>query len=776
MAAWEVFATLMNGGTLHIRTSDWASTLAHVDTIIATPSILCTLKPDLYPNIKVVALAGEPCPKPLADTWSHRVALYNCCGPTETTIVNSIHRQLHDQDISIGKPVPNTNVYILDESERPVPLGESGIMWAGGSCVSRGYLHLSEETRKRYKLDKFAADGTFMYNTGDRGKWQRDGTLEYLGRVDDQVKVRGFRVDLGGVSAVIESYTGVRTAYTILYKDRLWAFYDMQEGTQEALVAVHVKEQLPYYAVPFLYSCQLLPRTPNGKIDKRELAVWAENLRGDMLTEKSAARHTIPSSPHWNQPDSAIRSSCSGGTSEEQKPKPSTYESPEKPEPPTYNLPEKKGRHGLRAVRLSFFSLYRRFFCVAFFSNLIVIIILSVQAHKTQKIKLADLATASSVNITVAILMRQDYVINAIWTTFCSMPRSAPLFIRRYCAKVGIHLGGIHSGCAVAGSMWFTALTVVATNDVIEQGVRSAFDPVVLVFSYLSITLLIGIIAVAHPKFRTRYHNHFEVSHRLLGWTALALLWVQALSFIASSLSESHPSYGYAVARSLDFWFLFTATVSVILPWLRLRPVKVRSEVLSSHAIRLHFDYCTPVPGTAVRISERPLVEWHAFATVAKPGEQGFSLIVSNAGDWTSRQIKRAPTSLYVRGIPACGVLRIVPLFRRVVMVATGSGIGPCLPIILAKKVPMRVFWSTPNPEDTFGREIIDSVLAADRNAVIHNTRTLGKPDMVAISWRLLQESGAEAVCVISNQKLTRKVVYAMEARGVPAYGAIWDS
>ena len=169
---------------------------------------------------------------------------------------------------------------------------------------------------------------------------------------------------------------------------------------------------------------------------------------------------------------------------------------------------------------------------------------------------------------------------------------------------------------------------------------------------------------------------------------------------------------------------------------------------------------------------------------MAKPGVNGFSLVVSNAGDWTKRQIGRAPAKLWVRGVLACGVLRIVPLFKRIVLVATGSGIGPCLPVLIAKKVPMRVFWSTPNPEETFGTEIIDSVRYTDPRAVIWNTRKQGKPDMMKEAWKLVVESGTtdygvynvEAVCVIANQKVTQMVVRGMEVRGMAAYGAIFDS
>lgn len=92
--------------------------------------------------------------------------------------------------ISIGRPIPNTSVYILDEDENPVPIGLPGIMWAGGECVSKGYLNLPEMTASKYKLDVFRGNGTMMFKTGDIGRWLDDGTLETLGRLDDQVKIK----------------------------------------------------------------------------------------------------------------------------------------------------------------------------------------------------------------------------------------------------------------------------------------------------------------------------------------------------------------------------------------------------------------------------------------------------------------------------------------------------------------------------------------------------------------------------------------------------------
>ena len=181
--------------------------------------------------------------------------------------------------------------------------------------------------------------------------------------------------------------------------------------------------------------------------------------------------------------------------------------------------------------------------------------------------------------------------------------------------------------------------------------------------------------------------------------------------------------------------------------------------------LRLTLFTVTPIPGSYTRISESPLLEWHSFATVPEPGKTGYSLVVSKAGDWTTKQIEHPPTHLWVRGVPTFGVLRIVPLFKRLVFVATGSGIGPCAPCILEQRVPIRLLWTSPNVRQTFGDKLVDSLLAVSPDAVVYDTRKHGKPDMVKLTMKLVREFNAEAVCVISNQKLTQQVVYGMMSR-----------
>lgn len=128
----------------------------------------------------------------------------------------------------------------------------------------------------------------------------------------------------------------------------------------------------------------------------------------------------------------------------------------------------------------------------------------------------------------------------------------------------------------------------------------------------------------------------------------------------------------------------------------------------------------TPKSGHFVRISNSPLMEWHGFACIPVPKEKGFSLVVSKAGDWTNDKIMNPPSKLWVRGVPCYGVLRITPLFRRVVFVATGSGIGPCAPCILEQRRPIKLLWTSPNVRQTFGDEFVDKILAASPGAVVY--------------------------------------------------------
>ncbi|MFY1623472.1 hypothetical protein ACN261_28810 [Micromonospora sp. WMMD723] len=369
------------------------------------------------------------------------------------------------------------------------------------------------------------------------------------------------------------------------------------------------------------------------------------------------------------------------------------------------------------------------------------------------------LGVAALANVALAVLIRQQYVINLLFRLATRAPTSWPLRVRATLGKV-YHFGGLHVGAALAGTAWFLAqLGALA----VRGGPAGA-----LVTGYAAAALLLAVVGTALPPVRSRRHDLFERTHRLGGWAALLLLWAQA-GFLAGG--------PVALATSPQGWVLAVLTASIALPWLRLRRVPVVVRRPSSHVALVHFDHgVTPFPGSSTAVSRSPLWEWHSFANVPTPGRSGFRLTVSRAGDWTGRFVDDPPRRLWVKGISTAGVANIETLFRRVLYVATGSGIGPVLPHLLAGQVPAHLVWVARRHRETFGDDLVDEILAHQPDALLWDTARDGKPDMLRLAWQACRRYDAEAVICISNRPLTWQVVRGMEERGVPAYGAIWDS
>ncbi|KAG8862913.1 hypothetical protein FRB96_000333 [Tulasnella sp. 330] len=429
-------------------------------------------------------------------------------------------------------------------------------------------------------------------------------------------------------------------------------------------------------------------------------------------------------------------------------------------------LPPKVLPKTLRDLRYIILNVYRRLFTLIVLVN-IAVFIWVVFPSKDSLEALGNIVLA---NVSVSILIRQDRVVNGLFWLFTSIPQSAPLWLRKFVARV-YSLGGIHSGSAVAATLWLIYFAIQVTQDL---RTKTAGIPLVVV-TYTLLLLLMLIIMMAMPTFRRFHHDSFEMVHRFLGWTATALLWAQILLLIDHS-RPAHLSFGLALMYAPAFWLVLIITSSIASSWIYLRKVPVTSQVLSKHAVRLHFDYVTPTPGSFTRVSNRPLTEWHSFATIKVPDRKGYDMIISQAGDWTSKAIAEPPTHLWIRGVPTFGVMNIVPLFRRLIIVATGSGIAPCAPHIFAKKTQIKLLWTSRNIRKTFGDAFVDAIMTAAPDAAIYDTDAHGRPDMVKLVHHMYKDFDAEAVCIISNPSVTNKVVYGLMSRGVPAFGAIWDS
>jgi hypothetical protein len=384
-------------------------------------------------------------------------------------------------------------------------------------------------------------------------------------------------------------------------------------------------------------------------------------------------------------------------------------------------------------------------------------------------INLHAISNFALANVTLAILIRQQLVINLLFWLATRAPTTWPLRIRSTLGKV-YHFGGLHVGAAIAGALWFVALAGSQTYSA-ALGHNPVPAPHLAIFLALAV-LLVTIVVTALPPLRQRFHNIFERTHRFAGWAVLALFWAQTVVSAADN-----PRGVSQLRASPSVWVLAVLTISIALPWLRLRRVPILVERPSSHAALTSFNYgVTPFAGSSMPISLHPLLEWHSFANIPSPGRPGFRLIVSRAGDWTQSLIDNQPSHVWVKGIPVAGVASIVTLFTRVVWVATGSGIGPVLPHLLAQQVPAQLVWPTRSPRATYGDALIDEILAVQPNAIIWDTTAHGKPDMIRLVDEAYSAFHAEAVICISNKKLTRQLVHGLQRRGIPAYGPIWDS
>jgi NAD(P)H-flavin reductase len=375
-------------------------------------------------------------------------------------------------------------------------------------------------------------------------------------------------------------------------------------------------------------------------------------------------------------------------------------------------------------------------------------------------------------NFVAAVLIRQPNVINLLFRIATSVPVYWPLPIRRMSARI-YHLGGIHVGGTVMGTLWFFVFTGLLTHRYLQEDAAVSFG--VVGISYAILAILAVMIVLALPPFREEFHDFFERSHRFGGWTVLFLFWLQAVLFVNDQKGEL--PFEQALLKAPAFWGLLAIAFSIALPWFRLRKVPVSIVKPSSHVALAQLDYgVSAFPGAFTTISRHPLVEWHSFANVPTPGRPGFRLAISRAGDWTGQFIDEQPSHLWVKGVPTAGVASIAKLFKSVIWVATGSGIGPVLPHLLSREVPAHLIWATKAPRATYGDALVDEILEVQPDALIWDTDQHGRPDLVNMALDIYSRSNAEAVICISNKKLTWEVVTAIEGYGIPAYGAIWDS
>lgn len=250
-------------------------------------------------SLRALIIGGEAFPAELARELRGIVsgAIFNAYGPTETTVWSSIHRlDGLENPVPIGRPLANTEFYILDRHLQPVPVGHPGELFIGGHGVVRGYLNRPELTAERFIPNPFASGpDARLYRTGDRVRYRPGGDIEFLGRLDYQVKVRGHRIELGEIESLLDQHPAVRTSVVVAREDapgdRRLVAYLIPQGDrtpQEGELRDHLRQRLPEFMMPAAFvSLDAFPLTPNGKVDRKSLP--APDRAAPAPTEVSAA-------------------------------------------------------------------------------------------------------------------------------------------------------------------------------------------------------------------------------------------------------------------------------------------------------------------------------------------------------------------------------------------------------------------------------------------------------------------------------------------------------
>lgn len=291
---WEIWPYLTAGASIHFpndqtrlypeQLRDWLLSKAITISFLPTPMAqkILSLNWPVNAALRTLLTGGDQLHQyPLS---SHPFEVVNNYGPTENTVVTTSAsvpiRQQADLPPAIGRPIANTQVYVLDSLLQPVPIGVTGELYISGESLARGYLHRPDLTAERFIHNPFTPESGRLYRTGDLVRYQADGNIEFLGRIDNQVKIRGFRIELSEIEAILTQHPQVRDAVVIARVDKpgvkSLAAYIIPGLTQPTSneLRLFLKSKLPNYMVPASFTVlEVLPITSNGKVDRRALPV-----------------------------------------------------------------------------------------------------------------------------------------------------------------------------------------------------------------------------------------------------------------------------------------------------------------------------------------------------------------------------------------------------------------------------------------------------------------------------------------------------------------------
>lgn len=317
-AVAEISTTLLSGGTLFISeindllSTDFTDFLhqQRITHVILPPSLLSNLPQVVLPTLQNLMVAGESCPASLLAHWAKNRLFINGYGPTETSVCASYAICTPSTDkLPIGKPLANMRIYILDAQHQPLPIGVPGELCVAGIGLAIGYLNRPKLTAERFINVTVFGRQERIYKTGDLACWLADGNLDYLGRIDHQVKLRGFRIETGEIEAVLQQHPLINEAIVVhdAAKNHLNAYFTCVPQTDAddnisainactpAILHTHLARALPNYMMPATFTpLDKLPLTPNNKVDRKalpapDMAIQVEGIAPRTATERALA-------------------------------------------------------------------------------------------------------------------------------------------------------------------------------------------------------------------------------------------------------------------------------------------------------------------------------------------------------------------------------------------------------------------------------------------------------------------------------------------------------
>ena len=304
----EMFKTLCSGASLIMATTETIKDVNLLEEYINEQGVSIMTLPPTYAatmnfsslsSLRLLVTAGDVADPKLKKRLNN-ISYFNCYGPTECTVWATAYEvettTNEEQPLPIGRPIQNTQVYVLDQWQQPVAIGNTGEIYIGGRGVANGYLNRPELTAKRFLANPFGTGK--LYRTGDLGRWTADGNLEFIGRADHQVKIRGYRIEIGEIEHTLKSFELIDNAVCVVRKinndKAIVAYYEAEVALDITTLRAHLGAYLPEYMMPaFFMQVEALPMNTSGKVDKKALPEVFHTATTEAVQPEGEIEHTL---------------------------------------------------------------------------------------------------------------------------------------------------------------------------------------------------------------------------------------------------------------------------------------------------------------------------------------------------------------------------------------------------------------------------------------------------------------------------------------------------